>query len=232
MRAIIGAGMLAAAVLWAGESIAREPKRPVSLPALDFSCYIAQSTAFTTLGSTDSELGIGADNYGKPVFRFATIGGSTLKVVEFPEFASMRKEYEKHILELRFGNGGGNDIFGWSDNEAMGLRIFTINRRDGLVSILEAPSSAQALPFGTLRVLKCNDAVKTVLPPEALTTPSWSEGIRGASPMLDRVFWRASKATFPKSLTMQVEGSVPAHSGSSRQTASKVPSPLNRQAAR
>jgi hypothetical protein len=67
----------------------------------------------------------------------------------------MRKEYEKDIRELRFGNSGGNDIFGWSDNEGMGLRIFAVNQRDGLVSILEVPPSAQALPFGTLRVLKC-----------------------------------------------------------------------------
>jgi hypothetical protein len=49
---------------------------------------------------------------------------------------------------------------------------------------------------------------------------------------LDRVFWRGSKATFPKHLTVQAQGSVPPHRGSSRQTAFKVPSPLNRQAAR
>src|SRR6266851_9523793 len=61
MHAIIRAGVLAAAVLWATDSIALEPKRPDSLPALDLSCYIAQSVAFTTLENTGSELGIGGE---------------------------------------------------------------------------------------------------------------------------------------------------------------------------
>jgi hypothetical protein len=232
MHAIVGAGVLAAALLWATETIALELKRPESLPALNFSCYIAQSVAFTTLESTGSELGIGGDNYGKPVYRFTTIGGSTLKVVEFPEFESMRKEYEKGIPELRFGNNGSDYIFGWSDNEAMGLRIFMINQRDRLVSVLEVPPGSQTLPFGTLRVLKCDDAAETSLVAGSQRTASWSEKARGASPILDRVFWRGSKAAFPKGLTVQAQGSVSPHRGNSRQTAFKVPSPLNRQAAR
>ncbi len=164
MHAIIRAGVLAAAVLWATDSIALEPKRPDSLPALDLSCYIAQSVAFTTLENTGSELGIGGDNYGKPVYRFTTIDGSVLKVVEFPEFDSMRKEYVKTISELKFDNTGSYYIFAWSDNEAMGLRIFVVNQRDRLVSLLEVPPSSQTLPFGTLRVLKCNDTANTAFP--------------------------------------------------------------------
>src|SRR2546430_8560588 len=49
---------------------------------------------------------------------------------------------------------GSDYIFAWSDNEAMGLRIFVVNQRDRLVSLLEVPPSSQTLPFGTLRVMK------------------------------------------------------------------------------
>ena len=222
MHAIIRAGVLAAAVLWATDSIALEPKRPDSLPALDLSCYIAQSVAFTTLENTGSELGIGGDNYGKPVYRFTTIDGSVLKVVEFPEFDSMRKEYVKTISELKFDNTGSDYIFAWSDNEAMGLRIFVVNQRDRLVSLLEGPPSSQTLPFGTLRVLKCNDTANTA------SSASWLERRKGGNPILD--VWRTSTATFPKHLPVRAQGSVSSHS-SSQEMAFKR-SPLNHQAGR
>ncbi len=222
MHAIIRAGVLAAAVLWATDSIALEPKRPDSLPALDLSCYIAQSVAFTTLENTGSELGIGGDNYGKPVYRFTTIDGSVLKVVEFPEFDSMRKEYVKTISELKFDNTGSYYIFAWSDNEAMGLRIFVVNQRDRLVSLLEVPPSSQTLPFGTLRVLKCNDTANTA------SSASWLERRKGGNPILD--VWRTSTATFPKHLPVRAQGSVSSHS-SSQEMAFKR-SPLNHQAGR
>jgi len=222
MHAIIRAGVLAAAVLWATDSIALEPKRPDSLPALDLSCYIAQSVAFTTLENTGSELGIGSDNYGKPVYRFTTIDGSVLKVVEFPEFDSMRKEYVKTISELKFDNTGSDYIFAWSDNEAMGLRIFVVNQRDRLVSLLEVPPSSQTLPFGTLRVLKCNDTANTA------SSASWLERRKGGNPILD--VWRTSTATFPKHLPVRAQGSVSSHS-SSQEMAFKR-SPLNHQAGR
>ncbi len=222
MHAIIRAGVLAAAVLWATDSIALEPKRPDSLPALDLSCYIAQSVAFTTLENTGSELGIGGDNYGKPVYRFTTIDGSVLKVVEFPEFDSMRKEYVKTISELKFDNTGSDYIFAWSDNEAMGLRIFVVNQRDRLVSLLEVPPSSQTLPFGTLRVLKCNDTANTA------SSASWLERRKGGNPILD--VWRTSTATFPKHLPVRAQGSVSSHS-SSQEMAFKR-SPLNHQAGR
>jgi hypothetical protein len=222
MHAIVRAGVLAAAVLWATDSIALEPKRPDSLPALDLSCYIAQSVAFTTLENTGSELGIGGDNYGKPVYRFTTIDGSVLKVVEFPEFDSMRKEYVKTISELKFDNTGSDYIFAWSDNEAMGLRIFVVNQRDRLVSLLEVPPSSQTLPFGTLRVLKCNDTANTA------SSASWLERRKGGNPILD--VWRTSTATFPKHLPVRAQGSVSSHS-SSQEMAFKR-SPLNHQAGR
>jgi len=222
MHAIIRAGVLAAAVLWATDSIALKPKRPDSLPALDLSCYIAQSVAFTTLENTGSELGIGGDNYGKPVYRFTTIDGSVLKVVEFPEFDSMRKEYVKTISELKFDNTGSDYIFAWSDNEAMGLRIFVVNQRDRLVSLLEVPPSSQTLPFGTLRVLKCNDTANTA------SSASWLERRKGGNPILD--VWRTSTATFPKHLPVRAQGSVSSHS-SSQEMAFKR-SPLNHQAGR
>ena len=222
MHAIIRAGVLAAAVLWATDSIALEPKRPDSLPALDLSCYIAQSVAFTTLENTGSELGIGGDNYGKPVYRFTTIDGSVLKVVEFPEFDSMRKEYVKTMSELKFDNTGSDYIFAWSDNEAMGLRIFVVNQRDRLVSLLEVPPSSQTLPFGTLRVLKCNDTANTA------SSASWLERRKGGNPILD--VWRTSTATFPKHLPVRAQGSVSSHT-SSQEMAFKR-SPLNHQAGR
>jgi hypothetical protein len=222
MHAIVRAGVLAVAVLWATDSIALEPKRPDSLPALDISCYIAQSVAFTILENTGSELGIGGDNYGKPVYRFTTIDGSVLKVVEFLEFDSMRKEYVKTISELKFDNTGSDYIFAWSDNEAMGLRIFVVNQRDRLVSLLEVPPSSQTLPFGTLRVLKCNDTANTA------SSASWLERRKGGNPILD--VWRTSTATFPKHLPVRAQGSVSSHS-SSQEMAFKR-SPLNHQAGR
>jgi hypothetical protein len=224
MRAILRAGVLWTAVVWAAESIALEPKHVDSLPVFDLNCYIAQSVAFTTVESTGGELGISGDNYGKPVYRFSTVGGATLKVVEFPEFESMRKEYDKRISELRFDNSGSDYIFGWSDNEAMGLRIFVINQRDKLVSVLEVPPGAQKLPFGTLRVLKCDDAAKSA--------PSLPEQQAGgpANPVLDRALWRASKAKFPRPLTVKEKGSVSPRS-SSRLMVLKAPPP-NGQAAR
>src|SRR6266480_2131385 len=169
MHAIIRAGVLAAAVLWATDSIALEPKRPDSLPALDLSCYIAQSVAFTTLDNTGSDY-----------------------------------------------------IFAWSDNEAMGLRIFVVNQRDRLVSLLEVPPSSQTLPFGTLRVLKCNDTANTA------SSASWLERRKGGNPILD--VWRTSTATFPKHLPVRAQGSVSSHS-SSQEMAFKR-SPLNHQAGR
>ena len=204
MNVIITSAAFGASLLWATESIALEPKRPPSLPALDLSCFISQRVAFTALENTGSELGIGGDNYGKPVFRFTTIDGAMLKVVEFPEFHSMRKEYSKTLSELRFDNTGNDYIFGWSDNEALGLRIFMVNQRDRLVSLLEVPPSSQTLPFGTLLVLKCNDTT------EATPSPSWSESRKGGKLILD--VWRASTATFPK--PARAQGSVSLHSSS------------------
>ncbi len=139
MNVTVTSTALGAALLWATGSVALEPKRPSSLPEMELSCYVSHSVAFTTLDNTGSELGIGGDNYGKPVYRFTTIDGSVLKVVEFPEFDSMRKEYVKTISELRFDNTGSDYIFAWSDNEAMGLRVFVVNQRDRLVSLLEVP---------------------------------------------------------------------------------------------
>src|SRR6266516_7300300 len=231
MHVTVTSGLLAAALLWATESIALEPKRPPSLPALDFSCYTSHRVAFTTLQSTGSELGIGGDNYGKPVYRFTTIGESMLKVVEFPEFDSMRKEYDKTIFELNFGNTGGDYIFGWSDNNAMGLRIFMINQRDRLVSLLEVPPSSQTLPFGTLRVLKCNDAAKAGPSPQNQEMASWSENAKGASQILDRELWRTSTATFPNRLPVRAQGSVSHRSVSGETAVKMLPPPLNHQAA-
>jgi len=225
MHVIVTSRALAAALLWATESIALEPKRPPSLPALDFSCYTSHSVAFTTLESPGSELGIGGDNYGKPVYRFTTIGEAMLKVIEFPEFDSMRKEYDKTISELNFGNTGGDYIFGWSDNNAMGLRIFMINQRDRLVSLLEVPPSSQTLPFGTLRVLKCNDAAKAGPSPQNQEMASWSERAKGASPILDRALWRTSTATFPKRLTVRAQGSVSPRSVSGETAVKMLPPP-------
>ncbi len=228
MHVTVTSGLLAAALLWATESIALEPKRPPSLPALDFSCYTSHRVAFTTLQSTGSELGIGGDNYGKPVYRFTTIGESMLKVVEFPEFDSMRKEYEKTISELSFDNTGIDYIFGWSDNEAMGLRIFMVNQRDRLVSLLEVPPGSHTVPFGTLQVLKCNDAVAP--PPQSQEMASWSERAKAANSILDRALYRTSTATFPKRLPVRAQGSVPPRSRSPT-LGFKAP-PLNHQAAR
>ncbi len=222
MHVIVTSGALAAALLWPTESIALEPKRPASLPALDFSCYASQTVAFTTLESTGSELGVGGDIYGKPVYRFTTIGGSMLKVVEFPEFVSMRKEYSKTIPELSFGSSGSGYIFGWSDNEAMGLRIFTINQRDRLVSLLEVPPGSQTVPFGTLRVFKCDDAAERTPPPESQEMTSWSERAKRVSLILDRALWKASTVRFAKRLPVRAQGSVSPHS-SSRAIGVKAP---------
>ena len=222
MNVTVTSTALGAALLWATGSVALEPKRPSSLPEMELSCYVSHSVAFTTLDNTGSELGIGGDNYGKPVYRFTTIDGSVLKVVEFPEFDSMRKEYVKTISELRFDNTGSDYIFAWSDNEAMGLRIFVVNQRDRLVSLLEVPPSSQTLPFGTLRVLKCNDTANTA------SSASWLERRKGGNPILD--VWRTSTATFPKHLPVRAQGSVSSHS-SSQEMAFKR-SPLNHQAGR
>src|SRR6266849_3055163 len=189
MHVIITSSALAAVLLWATESIALEPKRPSSLPALDFSCYMSHSVAFTTLEDTRRELGIGGDNYGNPFYRFTTIGESMLKVVEFPEFGSMRNEYEKTISELSFDNAGSDYIFGWSDKEITGLRIFMINQRDRLVSLLEVPPGSQTVPFGTLRVLKCDDAAGTSPRAQNEDMASWSGRAKRASPILDRALW-------------------------------------------
>ncbi len=195
MHMIAISGVLAAAVTWATESIALEPTRPASLPQLDFSCYTAHSVAFTTLQSTGSELGIAGDSYGRPLYHFTTISNSTLRVIEFPEFGSMRREYEKTISELRFDNTGSDSIFGWSDKESMGLRIFMINRRDRLVSVLDMPPGSQTFPFGTLQLFKCIDAVDTPLR-EAKEFASSSERAKATGPILH--IWRASRAAFPK----------------------------------
>jgi hypothetical protein len=212
MHLIIILGVLAAALLWTSDSIALGQKRPTSLPILDFSCYPSHSVAFTTLQSTGSELGIGGDNYGKPLYRFTTISNSTLRVVEFPEFDSMRKQYEKTIAELRFDNAGSDYIFGWADNEAMGLRILMINQRDRLVSVLEVPPGSQTIPFGTSQVLKCIDVSNTASPPQREESASWSERAEAGSPILH--IWRASKAAFPERLQMRTHGSVSPHSSS------------------
>jgi hypothetical protein len=102
MHVIVTSAAIATTLLWATESIALEPKRPPSLPALDFSCYMSQSVAFTTQEGTGNELGIGGDKDGKPLYQFTTVGESMLKVVEFPEFYAMRKDYWKAISELSF----------------------------------------------------------------------------------------------------------------------------------
>jgi hypothetical protein len=128
----------------------------------------------------------GGGNYEKPLYRFTTIGSSTLRVVEFPEFDSMRKEYEKTIPELRFDNTGSDYIFGWADNEAMGLRILMINQRDRLVSVLEVPPGSQTIPFGTLQVLKCIDASNSASPPQREEIASWSERAKAGSPIHPR----------------------------------------------
>jgi len=212
MNVIVTSGALAAALLWATDSIALEPKRPPSLPALDFSCYVSHNVTFTSLESTRSELGIAGDNYGKSLYQFTTVGESMVKVVEFPEFESMRKEYWKVISELSFDNTGS--IFGWSDNQIMFIRIFVVNQRDRLVSLLEVPPNSQTVPYGTLRVLKCNDAAKTAPPLESQKMTSWSEVAKRASPILDRALWQSSRATFPKRLSVRAQSSVSPRSSS------------------
>ena len=72
MNAIVTSAALGAALVWATESIALEPQRPLSLPALDFSCYMSNNVIFTTLESTGSNLTISGENYGKPIYRFTT----------------------------------------------------------------------------------------------------------------------------------------------------------------
>jgi hypothetical protein len=207
MYLTVTSGVLVAALLWATESIALELKRPASLPALDFSCYLSHTVTFTTLDSAGSELGIGGDNHGKSLYRFTTVGESMLKVVEFPDFYAMRKDYEKAISELSFDNAGNDSIFGWSEKEAMGIRIFVINQRDRIVSLLEIPPGSQTVPFGTLQVLKCNDSSTAAPPTQSQETATWPESAKGASPMVNRALWRASKATFPKHLPIRAQRS-------------------------
>src|SRR5205823_11856416 len=120
---------------------------------------------------------------------------------------------------------------GWSDNHTMGLRIFMINQRDRLISLLEVPPSSQTLPFGTLRVLKCNDAATAGPPQQNQEMASWSERAKGAGPILDRALWRTSTATFPKRLPARAQGSVPPRSSSAEKTFKASRPPLNHQAA-
>jgi hypothetical protein len=215
MHLAITSGIIAA-LLCTTDCMALDPKRPASLPVLDFSCYTSHIVAFTMLDTTGNDLGIGSADYGKPVYRFITVDGSMLKVVEFPEFESMRKEYSKTISELSFNSTKGTDIFGWSDNEAMGLRIFIINRHDRLVSLLEVPPGSEKIPFGTFRVLKCSDAAET--------SPPWLERIKEFSPILDRALWRSSKAEFPNRLPLRAAGSTSPRNSSSRGIALKATS--------
>jgi len=224
MNAIVTSAALSAALFCATESIALEPQRPLSLPALDFSCYMSNNVILTTLESTGSKLTISGDNYGKPIYRFTTVG-ELLTVVEFPESESMRKEYSKGISELSFDRT--SSIFGWSDNGAMGLRIFIVNQRDRLFSMLEVPQGSQTVPYGTLRVLKCNDAPMTAPPPESQGMNSWPDRAKVTSPMLGRALRQSSTATFPKA---QAQSSVSSHHGS-RTMVFKAP-PLKQQAGR
>jgi hypothetical protein len=202
MNAIVTSAALSAALLCATESLALEPQRPLSLPALDFSCYVSNNVIFTTLESNSSKLTISNDNYEKPVYRFITVG-ELLKVVEFPESEALRKEYSKGMSELSFDRTGS--IFGWSENTTMGLRIFMVNQRDRLFSMLEVPQGSQTVPYGTLRVLKCNDAATTAPPPESQGMNSWPDRAKGTSPILGRALWQSSTATFPKA---QAQSSV------------------------
>lgn len=226
VHAVVTSAAVATALVWATASIASEAK-PRSLPTMDFGCYTSDSLAFV-VKSPGSEFEIGGDNYGKPVFRFTTISKSVLNIVEFPEFNSMRKEYSKSIFELSFSNSGSDYIFGWSDSEAMGLRIFTINQRDRLVSLLELPPGSQTAPFGTLRVLKCKDTKADAGP--APQSEDRSERTMGVSPIFNRALWRASKGKFPKRLPVRAQNSVSFRT-SLRATVFKAP-PLNHQAVR
>src|SRR6266566_5652274 len=203
MNAIVTSAVLAAALLWATESIALEPKQPPSLPTLDFSCYISHSFEFTRLQSTGSELTIGGDIYEKPLYRFTTVGESMLKVFEFSEVGAVRKYYWKSISELSFDSTGS--IFGWPDNEALGLRIFLVNQRDRLASVLELPPSSQTAPLGALRALKCNDAAKTAPPPQ--DQEMRSERAKVVSPIPDRALRQTSTAMFLKRLPVRAQGS-------------------------
>jgi hypothetical protein len=160
MNAVTTSGAVSLALLlWIAESFALEPKPPPSLPAFDFSCFKSYGLAFTTVDAPKNELGIDGDNYGKARYRFRSTGESMLTVIEFPEEAdSMRKEYGKSRSELSFDLSGRDYIFAWREKDELGLRLFAVNQRDRLVSVLEVP--------GLLRVLKCNDTVQTEAPPE------------------------------------------------------------------
>lgn len=205
MNAIVTSGAICVALfLWASESIALESKRPPALPALDLNCYKSFGLAFTTLEGPGSELGIDSDNYGKPRYRLRTIGESMLKVIEFPEESgSMRKEYGKTISELSFDLSGRDYIFAWRDNEAMGPRVFAVNQRDRLVSVLERP--------GVLRVLKCKDTLEAAPPSHTQGAVSRSERANGAGLISEPAIEQTATAKAPNRLPVRAQGSASSH---------------------
>jgi hypothetical protein len=142
----------------------------------------------------------------------------------------LMREVER-IFAKKFGNvhaGSLTCLAGWSSPHTAILSYPVPEARD-------ERSARWAAQFTMPSGHRAHRAAKRRL--QAKCKPLWGTSrspIRSSTQpsSLDRVFWRGSKATFPKRLRVQAQGSVSPHRGSSRQTAFRVPSPLNRQAAR
>lgn len=131
---------------------------PKSLPQVTLDCYQAFSTIVGLPENSFREIAIDGDNFDVPTIRYrlAVANQYTLKIIERPNDAALRKEFGKNITAMTRDFTNKHRIVGWRDDTASGLKLYTVDFDNRLFSIVDIRNKGAAIPAAvTVNVHTC-----------------------------------------------------------------------------
>lgn len=141
--------------------------RPTSLPNVVLECFRSYATRmhFPESPLNDGEFPIDGDNFDTPTprYRLQVVNGDTLKIIESPTIAAIRRETVVMVSQMMRDFTNRHSIVGWQENDKSGgLTLYTLNFDDLIFSTTEVTSAKAYAAFAgvSTTVMKCRKVSK------------------------------------------------------------------------
>jgi hypothetical protein len=128
-----------------------------TLPSFDLQCFRSYSAAFYLPDNSSSHpLIIDQGRVDVPTYHlFSVSSGYGIKIVHYPYDSELRTEERLGLTDLVREFSGSDHIFGWVRDDSMNRRAYTLNVKDGTLSVLALPNANSFTAIHQLEVFLC-----------------------------------------------------------------------------
>lgn len=128
----------------------------------DLECYAAYTTGWVMPDHDGPfEYVIDQGKNDVPSYRIFAVDQNTLKVIYQPKFEARRTETALHPSDVVFEYMGRNNIFGWTEDSVIQKKIYTLNTKSLVMTVLELPKENMLRGISSLNVFACKQKSKT-----------------------------------------------------------------------